>query len=47
MKKTTIALAVLAVIALSGCSSFKLGAGCYVPYGVSGQCQVVTVAPQR
>lgn len=34
MKKTTIALA--------GCPSFKLGAGCYVPHGVSGQCQMVT-----
>ena len=37
----------LAAIALVGCSNFKLGAGCYVPYGVTGQCSATTVEPGR
>lgn len=41
--KTT--LAVLAVLAMSGCSSFKMGGACYVPYGVTGSCSVQTTAP--
>lgn len=28
----------LIVFVLSGCSSFKLGAFCYVPYGQQGMC---------
>lgn len=40
----TIAIALFA-IALTGCSSFKLGAACYVPYGVTGQCSATTVEP--
>jgi len=43
MKKSILALAIAA--ALSGCSSFKVGAGCYVPYGVTGQCSATTVEP--
>lgn len=39
--KTTIAL--LAALALSGCSSFKMGAACYIPHGVTGQCSATTV----
>ncbi len=38
--KTTIAL--LAALALSGCSSFKMGAACYIPHGVTGQCSATT-----
>lgn len=41
--KTTIAL--LAALALSGCSSFKMGAACYIPHGVTGQCSATTVQP--
>jgi len=41
--KTTIAI--LAALALSGCSSFKMGAACYIPYGVTGQCSATTVQP--
>ena len=39
MKRTTVALviALAASAALSGCSSFKLGAFCYVP-AAGGQC---------
>lgn len=43
MKRIIFGAVVLA--ALSGCSSFKLGAGCYVPYGVSGHCTASTVEP--
>ena len=43
------AFAILALIAaaatLAGCSSFKMGAACYMPYGVAGSCQVTTLAP--
>lgn len=35
--KLTIILALFATAALSGCSSFKLGAFCYVP-AAGGQC---------
>lgn len=46
MKKSLFVLAILAAsAALAGCSSFKLGAGCYVPYGVTGQCSATTVEP--
>lgn len=41
MKRALFALALVA--ALSGCSSFKLGAVCYIPHGAVGGCQV---APQ-
>lgn len=33
----------LAALALSGCSSFKMGAACYIPHGVTGQCSATTV----
>lgn len=44
MKTTvrTIAL-IAAVVALSACSSFKLGAGCYIPHGTTGQCSAATI----
>lgn len=29
---------------LVGCSSFKLGGACYIPYGVTGACTVDTTA---
>ena len=35
----------LAVFALAGCSSFKMGAACYIPHGVTGQCSMTTVQP--
>lgn len=49
MKKSILALSIAAasVLALSGCSSFNLGAGCYVPHGVTGQCTATTVAPAK
>ncbi|CAN7367747.1 hypothetical protein LJR118_002188 [Acidovorax sp. LjRoot118] len=37
----------IAAIVLAGCSSFKMGAGCYIPHGVSGQCTAATVAPAK
>lgn len=37
---------ILAALALSGCSSFRLGAVCYVPYGVAGQCSAVIIQPE-
>ncbi len=43
MKTTAI---ILAAILISGCSSFKLGAFCYLPSGAetsAGQCTIVTV----
>lgn len=40
----TITLALIAA-ALAGCSNFKMGAACYMPYGVPGTCQVTTLAP--
>lgn len=44
MKKHLIILMpLLAALALSGCSSFKMGAACYIPYGVTGQCSATTV----
>lgn len=42
MKTTAI---VLFALTLAGCSSFKLGAGCYVPHGVTGQCSITTMEP--
>lgn len=46
MKKTVLALSIAAaLVAMSGCSSFKLGAACYIPHGVTGQCSATTVAP--
>jgi hypothetical protein len=35
-------LIIAAAIVLAGCSSFKMGAACYIPYGQVGGC---TVAP--
>lgn len=46
MKKTIFALSIAAaLVAMSGCSSFKVGAACYIPHGVTGQCSATTVAP--
>lgn len=42
MKTTAI---VFFALTLAGCSSFKLGAGCYVPHGVTGQCSITTMEP--
>ena len=48
MKKTILAFSIAAaLVALSGCSSFKMGAGCYVPHGVTGQCTATTVEPSQ
>lgn len=32
---------------LAGCSSFKMGAACYIPHNVTGQCSATTVAPVK
>jgi len=45
MRHAFATLALIAVAALAGCSSFKMGAACYMPYGVPGTCQVTTLAP--
>lgn len=47
MKKSTVTimLAAAAAFAVSGCSSFNVGAACYIPHGVSGQCTAATMAP--
>lgn len=46
MKKTVLAISIAAaLVAMSGCSSFKVGAACYIPHGVTGQCSATTVAP--
>lgn len=46
MKKNILALSIAAaLVAMSGCSSFKVGAACYIPHGVTGQCSATTVAP--
>lgn len=46
MKKNVLALCIAAaLVSLSGCSSFKVGAACYIPHGVTGQCSATTVAP--
>jgi hypothetical protein len=37
----------LCALVLAGCSSFKLGAGCYIPHGVSGQCTAATMEPAQ
>lgn len=38
-----IALVALACALLGGCSSFKLGAVCYLPHGMGGTCQIIPV----
>lgn len=46
MKKTIFTISIAAaMVALAGCSSFKVGAACYIPHGVTGQCSATTVAP--
>lgn len=35
-----------AALVLAGCSSFKLGAICYLPHGVAGECRMATVPQQ-
>ncbi|CAN7454924.1 hypothetical protein LJR066_002870 [Acidovorax sp. LjRoot66] len=36
-----------AALVLAGCSSFKLGAICYLPHGVAGECRMATVPQVR
>lgn len=38
-------LAAAAALALSGCSSFTLGAFCYVPAGAIGNCEATVMPP--
>lgn len=38
---------VIAAILLSGCSSFKMGGACYIPFGVSGSCTVDTTSAAK
>lgn len=46
MKKNVLALCIAAaLVAMSGCSSFKVGAACYIPHGVTGQCAASTLEP--
>lgn len=40
-----LSLAAAGLLTLQGCASSKVGAACYVPYGVSGSCQITTVEP--
>lgn len=42
----TILIAAAALV-LAGCSSFKLGAICYLPHGVAGECRMATVPQVR
>lgn len=41
-----IVFAVVAVAALAGCSSFKMGGACYIPHGTTGTCTVDTTYNQ-
>lgn len=41
----SLALTTAAVLALVGCSSFNMGAACYIPHGVTGQCSATTEEP--
>lgn len=43
MKIAIISIAIL----LTGCSSFKMGGACYIPYGVTGACTVDTTSPAK
>ena len=46
MKNIILALSIAAaIVALAGCSSFNMGAACYVPHGVTGHCSATTVEP--
>lgn len=36
----TAAIVFLASLSLAGCSSFRLGAMCYLPAGMSGSCTI-------
>lgn len=46
MKKSILALSIAAaMVTMSGCSSFKVGAACYIPHGVTGQCSASTLEP--
>lgn len=36
---------VIAAILMTGCSSFKMGGACYIPWGVTGACTVDTTSP--
>ena len=38
----TCALVAAALAGMAGCSSFKMGAACYLPYGTQGSCTVMT-----
>ncbi|GEM_PF-2609462 len=43
MRKTIplLAIAIAGLLVLPGCAGSKVGAACYVPWGVAGSCQVV------
>lgn len=47
MKKSILALSIAsaAMLAMTGCGSFNMGAACYIPHGVSGQCTAATMEP--
>lgn len=46
MRHRILTLALITIAAtLAGCSSFKMGGACYLPYGAAGSCQVTTLAP--
>lgn len=32
-----------AALLLAGCSSFRLGAVCYLPHGMGGECRIIPV----
>jgi hypothetical protein len=39
------AVLILSLVFLTGCSTFKVGAFCYVPFGQAGQCSAGTLPP--
>lgn len=47
MRKTILSLSLAAagLLTLPGCASSKVGAACYVPWGVAGSCQVTMGEP--
>ena len=38
-------LAATSFLTMIGCSSSKVGAGCYLPYGVGATCSITTAEP--
>lgn len=41
----TIAVWTAFLLTLSGCSSFNLGAVCYLPHGMAGTCAIAPASP--